>query len=630
MKRFFPLFFLVILVGSIRGVHADTENLYVDTYTGDLANWDERNAPSPYLADDGTGFIHEEKSSSATEGYFGFADPSGTDVINSVTLYVECYGMDTNDLLNIYVDCSDGGGWVNEGTITVDQNSYDWETLSLTVRLDGWTDIQNAQIYFYYQGVGGGDDIYVMRAYLLVDYTPSTGTNYDVDVTQSISWAGVGYRLWDASRDFSQGLTLSSESSRDWILTRSFTQSFSFSSNSFEDLMEYILIQITQSVSFASDSYRTWGLSRAFTQGLSFASSVENFAQFLRNPVQSITASVGTFRSWILSRNFNMPMTFSSNALADIFKSFQIILTQGIQLSSTAFRQWTLSRTLDQNLSFSSLSERRWDLTRIFTQSLTTNTQANRILSAIRLASQNIVFSSSAERIISFTRGVSQTLVMATESLRSWTLSRTVTQGLSFLSNIFTKWTEHIPDPPDGEDFLRAVSLVLDLASGSIRTWSISRALSQGLSFTSGTMARKFIAEFFQRFTTLSLTLTSNTFARKFLGQLIQRFATLSLSISPIIAVSFKIIEQFDALLIPNLFAMIFTTGYFLVDEEKKIYFGGFAFMLWFFSAASELSGVVVNYELAFLYSAFALIMIIFILMDRAKNFGGFEDFWKS
>ena len=150
MKRLFPFFFLVILVVSIRVVYAETENLYVDTYTGDLTGWDTNNEPSPYLADESTGYIHEAKSDLTTEGYFGFAEPSGTDTINSVTLYVECYGDDTDEWLEIYVDCSDGGGWVLEGTITVDQTSYGWETLSLTARLDGWADIQNAQIYFRY------------------------------------------------------------------------------------------------------------------------------------------------------------------------------------------------------------------------------------------------------------------------------------------------------------------------------------------------------------------------------------------------------------------------------------------------------------------------------------------------
>jgi len=629
LKRFFPLFFLVILVVSIRVVYAETESLYVDSKTTDMQNWDERNAPSPYLADESTGFIRETKSAGATEGYFGFADPIGTDVINSVTLYFECYGDDTDDQFYVYVDCSDGSGWVNEGTIAVDQTGYGWETLSLTARLDSWPDIQNARIYLYYVAVGGGDDVYVRRAYLYVDYTPSTGTDYMMNVSQGISWAGVGYRAWDASRDFSQEVTLSSVSSREWGLTRAFTQSLTFSSGSFEDLMEYVLIQVTQSLSLAQDSFRTWDLSRAFTQGISFASSVERFAQFLRIGVQSLTALTGSFRSWTLIRSFSLPMTFSSNVAADIFKSFQIVLFLGLQLSSGNFRGWSLSRMFDLGLSFSSFVGRGWSLVRVALQSLTASVESSRVFSAIRQVSQDIVLSSGVERFVSFARGVSQPITMTLVSLRSWDLSRSFTQGVSFVSNVFRKLTEYAPPPKGTEAFFRSVSVGLEFASSHIRNWSLTRKFNQGLTFVSNATAFKFIAQFYHRFVSLSMSFTSNVFAHQFIGQLITILVSLNLNLSSLIAVTLNVIEEFDALLIPNLFAMIFTVGYFLVDDEKKTYFGGFAFILWFFSAGAELASAVVNYELAFLYGAFATIMIILILMDRAKDFG-MTDFWKS
>jgi len=194
MKKLFPLLILIILVLFIPFINAETESLYVDSYTGDLANWDERNAPIPYLADESTGYIHEVKSSGATEGYFGFENPSGTGTINSVTLYIECYGDDTNDKIIIYVDCSDGSGWLMEGEIIVNQNFYDWESLSLSTRLDSWPDIQNAQIYLYYLGIGGGDDIYVRRAYLYVNYDPSSGTDYTRDLPQNMNIALTDYK----------------------------------------------------------------------------------------------------------------------------------------------------------------------------------------------------------------------------------------------------------------------------------------------------------------------------------------------------------------------------------------------------------------------------------------------------
>jgi len=214
---------------------------------------------------------------------------------------------------------------------------------------------------------------------------------------------------------------------------------------------------------------------------------------------------------------------------------------------------------------------------------------------------------------------------MAIVSSRSWDLSRTLTQGMSFVSNVFKKLTEYIPDPPDPEDFFRSVSIGLEFASSHIRRWSLSRTLNQGITFINNALGTKLLWHWFKRVSTLSLTMASNAFARQFIGELISVFVSLTLNLSPIIAVAATIVNEFDFLLV---FAMVCTIAYFAMNEEKKIYFGGLAFILWFFSAGAELASNSVNYEVAFLYGAFAFVMIIFILMDRAKNFGGFEDFW--
>jgi len=174
--KFVKNVFLTILIFSllIQPVLAIDEVLWVSEYTADFQDWDDRNAPSPYLANESIGYIHEVKTSGAKEGYFGFENPSGNGIINNVTLYLEGYGDDINDKIDIYLDCSDGSGWIHEGTITIDKLSYDWFNLSFTNRLNNWVDIQNAQIYFSYVGVTGGDDIYVRRAYLKIFYEPDT------------------------------------------------------------------------------------------------------------------------------------------------------------------------------------------------------------------------------------------------------------------------------------------------------------------------------------------------------------------------------------------------------------------------------------------------------------------------
>ena len=88
MRALKPLFItLILLVTLLQPVLAIDEVLWVSEYTGDLQNWDERNEPAPYLSDEDVGYIHEVKTSGATEGYFGFDKPSGSGILNNVTLY---------------------------------------------------------------------------------------------------------------------------------------------------------------------------------------------------------------------------------------------------------------------------------------------------------------------------------------------------------------------------------------------------------------------------------------------------------------------------------------------------------------------------------------------------------------
>ena len=349
MKKSAPLVFLIILVSLLPHVRADIESLYVDSYTGDLANWDERNAPSPYLADEDTGFIHEAKTGGATEGYFGFADSSGSGTINSVTLYVECYGDDTDESLDIYVDCSDGGGWVMEGNIPVDQTSYGWETLVLSSRLDSWLDIQNAQIYFSYVVAPAGDDVYVRRAYLYVDYTPA-GDEYVRELSQQISYTGVSYRTCDLKRDTSQGLTISGDSYRGWSLTRTFTQLLSFTASAVSDIIQNILVQLSQGINIGSNAFSKGGFNRFLSETLSFSSGIEKSLSAIRNPTQSITTSIECLRNWILERKLAQSITTSVEALKNL--GLTRYLSQSISLSTASNAISNYIRNIQQGLSF--------------------------------------------------------------------------------------------------------------------------------------------------------------------------------------------------------------------------------------------------------------------------------------
>ena len=378
MKRLFSPFLLVILFAYMPVVHADTESLYVDSKTNDLQNWDERNEPSPYLADESTGYIHEVKSSAAMEGYFGFVDPSGTGTITSVYIYLECYGEDTNDQVHIYLDCDDGSGFLLAGTITVDQTSYLWESLYLG-RLDSWADIQNARIYFYYLGVGGGDDIYIRRSYLYVDYTP----------------AGAEH-----TREVSQGLTVSTVSSRTWTLSRS----------------------LTQTMATATLSSRSWATSRTTTQGISV-----------------VTTSTKT---WSLSRVLTQSLSFSSNTIADIFKSFRRTLTLGLSFTSDSFRSWDLTRTLSQGINLASDSLRGWTLSRTLTQSMSFLSNAFAQLTAgggtefLRSVALGLSLSSDSLRTWGLSRTMNQGLTVTSDSIGQKLLGQLIKRLLSLDLNL--------------------------------------------------------------------------------------------------------------------------------------------------------------------------------------------------
>ena len=95
-----------------------------------------------------------------------------------------------------------------------------------------------------------------------------------------------------------------------------------------------------------------------------------------------------------------------------------------------------------------------------------------------------------------------------------------------FISNVFKKLTEY--EPPDGDDFFRTVSIGLEFASSHIRKWSLSRTLSQGITFASNAIGYKFIVQFYHRFVSLSMSLTSNASAYQFISQLFTIIVSMS------------------------------------------------------------------------------------------------------
>lgn len=147
------------------------ETLYVDSTDDTKNNWTTR-VNTPYLDDSDASYIHEDKSAAATEGDFGFANTANSagNQVDGVDLYFKCYGDDTDDGFTVYIDV--GAGFVNAGNITINQTgAYDWEVLNVDVIVDTFTKVDAIKMYLYRINGGGGDDTYVNRAYMYVEYS---------------------------------------------------------------------------------------------------------------------------------------------------------------------------------------------------------------------------------------------------------------------------------------------------------------------------------------------------------------------------------------------------------------------------------------------------------------------------
>jgi len=139
--------------------------LYVDGCNNVSLQWDTEVSPYPWLNNNTNNWIHEAKTDNAGESYFTFENIKTLGQIDNVTLYIECYGDDTDE----QIQCVDALPFTY-GTITVNQLTYDWETLDVTpyCTIDV---INDTAIGLVYKKGGGADDVYVRRMYLYVGHS---------------------------------------------------------------------------------------------------------------------------------------------------------------------------------------------------------------------------------------------------------------------------------------------------------------------------------------------------------------------------------------------------------------------------------------------------------------------------
>ncbi len=282
-RKAIPLLILALLVATLPSVGAnpDIETLWSDSYVDNHVGWTVVGSP-PYLGDTDGDYIYS-KTDLTEEGDYGFADLSSAGSITSVTLYLECYGDDApnDDSFDVYV--FDGSSWTNEGNIAPSTTAWGtYETLDLSTKLNTDVKINNAQVYFIYKKSKGADDVWIRRAYLYVDYSPTpAGQEYTREVSQSISMTGVSYRLLSLYRDFSQGLSITSDSVRTWSLSRVLSQTLSLASNTIADVIQLIKRSVALGVTLTTSGSRSWSLLRDLAQSVSLIMSQPSEGGFL-------------------------------------------------------------------------------------------------------------------------------------------------------------------------------------------------------------------------------------------------------------------------------------------------------------------------------------------------------------
>jgi len=170
-------FDLRIIGGEIQIDHIidPQETLYVNSFDASNEEWDLESGSSPYLSDDDD-YIHDTAGNAPQEGNFGFANSTATGTINNVTLYFETQADDApaDDGFNVFIN-NGTGGFTDEGLLQPSSTTYAWDTIDVSSKFPSWQSIDDAQMYVVYSKSGQGDDVYVRRAYLYVDYTLPVG-----------------------------------------------------------------------------------------------------------------------------------------------------------------------------------------------------------------------------------------------------------------------------------------------------------------------------------------------------------------------------------------------------------------------------------------------------------------------
>ncbi len=407
--------------------------------------------------------------------------------------------------------------------------------------------------------------------------------------TQGISASFNTGRLWSTLRTVYQGISTTINGERLVNLLRSGIQAVSVSLNS-ERLLG-AMRTLSQEIVTSVSAFKTGNYLKVLSQGLSTAFNTERYWVTSRVLIQELSAAFNAQRIWTLMRRVSQAMSLSmeGNRFLSLIRSAM----QGITVSTNIERSWVAMKIASQMITATFNGLREWSLLRTMAQSLSVILNAERVLTALRTLTQDIVASFNSVRFWTAFRGVSQIISTSLSVERIGTFSRGVFQGLNLV-------LDSLIDLPA---FMRQLSLSINVATQTLRSWSLSRVLTQGLNLVSE--------------------------VRIFMGIAKGELVSLSLEVLIRLNVFYGMLNAFNTGLIMLNALTLLSTGMF-IGRDRDVGWGAISTFLWFTTAMATIVDNPENWISVRVYGMAGVILIVLTLISIIQRLEPEEEYFED
>ncbi len=170
---FLSLYLFCGVFVTIIKLNAKVDKMWVNSLDNTFLFWDDEIGVSPYIGDN-LDYIHESKTKRAIEGYFRFNNITNKGSINSVYLYLEVKGDDTDDGVDIEITLFNPMELIGTFERVINTTQYAWVKVrideGILFNIDTIDELNRTRITVTYVGVRHKDDIWIRKAYIKVDW----------------------------------------------------------------------------------------------------------------------------------------------------------------------------------------------------------------------------------------------------------------------------------------------------------------------------------------------------------------------------------------------------------------------------------------------------------------------------